>query len=256
LPPTVAAGPALYPPESAKPVEVAQAQIPRSPSDYPRPRAGESVQSYKARLDAWGKGKQYDPEAQAAIAGAEQKARKAEDLAAAAPIRKAELGVDLDIKPQIAQKEAEAKPVGEAIGEARAKLGSMEAQLPALEQIAQKLSALGKTATYTGAGQAVDAATRQMGLPMRDAAVARAEYISTVDNEVLPLLRQTFGAAFTQKEGESLKVTLGDPNKSPEEKDAVLRSFIEAKKREVGSLQRQTGASPSAPEGWSVKRVK
>ena len=60
---------------------------------------------------------------------------------------------------------------------------------------------------------------------------------------MLPLLRQTFGAAFTEREGQSLKNTLGDPDKSPEEKDAVLRSFISQKLAQVESLQRQVYGS-------------
>ena len=59
----------------------------------------------------------------------------------------------------------------------------------------------------------------------------------------MPLLRQTFGAAFTEKEGQSLRNTLGDPNKSPEEKNAVLRSFIAAKLGTIESLKRRTGQS-------------
>ena len=79
-----------------------------------------------------------------------------------------------------------------------------------------------------------------------EGALARAEYIAKVDNEILPLLRETFGAQFTQKEGESLKVTLGDPDKSPEEKDAVLRSFIKTKREQVKTLQRRTATASAA----------
>ena len=75
-------------------------------------------------------------------------------------------------------------------------------------------------------------------------AVARAEYIATVANEILPLLRQTFGAAFTAAEGESLKATLGDPNSSPAEKDAQLKAFIAAKERQIRSKQRRVGEVP------------
>lgn len=140
----------------------------------------------------------------------------------------------------IAAAEAAAK-TGAATGEATVKLQDMQAQLPGLNQVVDKLSSLGKTATYTKAGVAGNEIMRQLGAEVPQGAVDRTEYISTVDNEVLPLLRQTFGAAFTQKEGESLRVTLGDPDKSPQEKDAVLRAFIEAKVREIEGLQRRTG---------------
>lgn len=138
---------------------------------------------------------------------------------------------------------------GKAAGEAAASLNTLDAQMPRLEDVASELSALGKDATYTKAGQLANTLKREAGLPVGKGAVARTEYISKVDNEVLPLLRQTFGAQFTQKEGESLKATLGDPNKSPEEKDAVLRSFISTKKAQMGTLQRQIGQSniPQVP---------
>ena len=160
--------------------------------------------------------------------------------------------------PAFKQQQAEATATGSAIGTATAtattELAEMQARLPRLEQVAAELSALGKAATYTYAGQGVDFAARQSGFGATEGAIARAEYISKVDNEVLPLLRQTFGAQFTVQEGESLKATLGDANKSPEEKDAVLRSFvgnkiaeIETKARNVTNLQ-QTGVQGYIPE--------
>jgi hypothetical protein len=92
-----------------------------------------------------------------------------------------------------------------------------------------------------------DLGRKQIGMDPREAAVARAEYISTVDNQVLPLLRDTFGAAFTQKEGDTLRATLGDPDKSPQEKQVVLKSFIEQKRRDLQALAAQSGQAPVAP---------
>jgi hypothetical protein len=60
-----------------------------------------------------------------------------------------------------------------------------------------------------------------------------------VDNQILPLLRETFGAQFTLQEGQSLKTTLGDPEKSPQEKRAVLEAFIEQKVRNIEALELQ-----------------
>lgn len=148
---------------------------------------------------------------------------------------------DLLLKPDIARETATQTEVGKRQGEAAGNLSSLEAAMPKLEAVTQKLSALGKAATYTQAGQLKDSTMRQLGQPVGPGAVARTEYVSTIDNEVLPLLRDTFGAAFTQKEGESLKATLGDVNKSSEEKDAALRSFIAAKTGQVETLKRQTG---------------
>ena len=153
---------------------------------------------------------------------------------------------DLEYAPAIARGKAEGLEIGKDLGEKKSDLGNLESTLPQLEEAVAKLGQLGQTATYTKAGQLLDTSMRQSNLPMRQAAIDRAEYISKVDNQILPLLRQTFGAQFTQKEGDSLKITLGDPDKSPQEKDAVLRSFIETKKATIGTLQRRTGAAPAA----------
>lgn len=144
-----------------------------------------------------------------------------------------------DIKANIKSDETKAKIDATNIQSKAGELNEMEAYLPQLEETVKELSKLGKTATYTKAGQAVDTALRQSGMPSRQAGIARSEYISLVDNQILPLLRQTFGAQFTEKEGQSLKATLGDPDKSPSEKDAVLRSFIRQKKAKIESLKRE-----------------
>jgi len=152
-----------------------------------------------------------------------------------------------------AELEAE-KKTGAGIGATRVSVADMNARLPRLEDVVAKLSALGKKATYTLTGQARDSFRRQTDQPVGEGAVARAEYIATVANEMLPLLKPTFGAAFTVDEGESLKATLGDPNASPEEKEAMLRSFIDAKieniKSEERKLEELGGVSPVAmPSG-------
>lgn len=116
---------------------------------------------------------------------------------------------------------------------------NMVSKMPELEQTVDILSTLGKKATYTKAGQIYDIAMREgLGLST-EGSVARAEYEAVVNNQILPLLRDTFGAQFTEREGESLRRTLGDVNKTPEEKDAVLRSFIEQKVKSIESLGRK-----------------
>ena len=153
--------------------------------------------------------------------------------------------------PEAKAAAAAASAEGKVSGEVSAELADRAAAMPRLEQVAGELSELGKRATYTFAGQARDAVKRQLGMDVGEGAIARAEYIAKVDNEVLPLLRSTFGAQFTQKEGESLKATLGDPDKSPEEKDAVLRSFIKTKFEQIETLKRRQGSDA----GWSIQEI-
>jgi hypothetical protein len=152
-----------------------------------------------------------------------------------------ELEAKKELAPSIAQAEEIAKNVGKADGIQINELNDRMSSQPRLFEVVEELSNLGKEATFTFTGRAIDAARRELGLPVGRGAVARTEYISKVDNEVLPLLRQTFGAQFTKEEGQSLKNTLGDPNKSPEEKEAVLKSFIAAKLGTIETLKRRTG---------------
>ncbi len=149
--------------------------------------------------------------------------------------------------PEFKAAQAEATAQAGLNVEKQDRLKNLKSSLPQLEETVKKLSSLGKYATYTIAGQARDAMYRQMDVEPSEGALARREYVSLVDNQILPLLRATFGAAFTAKEGESLKATLGDVDASPEEKDAVLRSFIDQKKASIGSLEREIGVPPSAP---------
>lgn len=150
---------------------------------------------------------------------------------------------DPALQGQLSSSKATGHETGKASGEATAKLQDIESQMPQLDKLVSDLSALGQKATYTAAGRARDTTMRELGMDVGEGALARKEYISRVDNEVLPLLRQTFGAAFTEKEGASLRNTLGDPNASPAEKDRVLKSFIQTKKLEVEALARRTGSA-------------
>lgn len=138
------------------------------------------------------------------------------------------------------------KVLGKGEGEATIDYKSISSKMPGLEHVVSELGELAKSATYTSTGQLVDFVIRETGQEPRESAVARARYIAIVDNQILPMLRDTFGAQFTQREGESLKVTLGDPNKSPAEKQAVLEAFIEQKRRNIEDAATMAGQRPDA----------
>jgi hypothetical protein len=148
---------------------------------------------------------------------------------------RAKLEERLKLEPAIKQATDRAKSQAAILTE----LDEKQSTLPQLEQTVEELSKLGKTATHTRVGRGLDFFRREAGLEPRDSAVARVKFITLIDNQVLPLLRQTFGAAFTQKEGESLKATLADPNLAPAEKDAALEIFINQKRAQVETLERQ-----------------
>jgi len=162
------------------------------------------------------------------------------------------------VKKELAAAE-EQKKFGQGQGEAKSDLASQSSKMPGLETVVKKLDDLSEKATYTIAGQATDEVRRQLGMAPRDSSVARAEYEAVVNNQILPLLRDTFGAQFTEREGARLAATLGDPRKSPPEKQAVIKAFIEQKRRDIESLQRRTGelppeSAPAAPQATTMPK--
>jgi hypothetical protein len=125
------------------------------------------------------------------------------------------------------------------------------ASMPSLLRAVASLRDLSKTATYTKGGQLLDYLNRQTGRDPREGAVARAKTIAMVKNNVLKLLRETFGAAFTAAEGDSLLTTYGDPDMSPQEKNAVLDALIESKTAELETKRRlvMRGENPVSTGG-------
>ena len=143
----------------------------------------------------------------------------------------------IEERVQVARAKAKAK------GEALTDLEQMEAALPELQDVVGRLKDLSEVATYTTAGRVADAVVRELGFPATKGATARAKYIATIQNVVLPLLKPTFGAAFTVGEGEKLEATLGNPDLSPEEKQAALEAFIDQKIRNIRMEARKAGAA-------------
>jgi len=134
---------------------------------------------------------------------------------------------------------------------------NMVSKMPELLDTVANLDKVGANATYTTAGQALDSFRRQVGMNPRQSSKDRAAYISMIDNQVLPLLRDTFGAQFTEREGNTLRKTLGDPNVHPEEKHAQLSAFIRQKQMSIESKARklQSYATPSLKQFQSNEEV-
>jgi hypothetical protein len=200
-----------------------------------------------------------------AKAGYKEQAQKNVDLIMNPQIKAGETAADLQqqqlykpiLEQDIAQRKANVELGSAPKIEAAKKLATNQAEvetglnenlayLPQLTQTAQTLSDLGKKATYTMTGRAGDAIRNEIGgltgmVKPSEGAVARTEYMNTVNNQILPLLRQTFGAQFTEAEGARLLGTLGDPNLTPDQKDAALKAFMDQKIATIQSKQRQTG---------------
>lgn len=162
--------------------------------------------------------------------------------AQAAATEKAKLEQQLATKPQIEAATAEAGVTGKALGEAKASLADYQASYPQLVDTTARLYELADVATYTDAGQIKDYFARQFNMVDVDSpATARARMESIADNQIIPLLKQTFGAQFTENEGQWLKRTLVDPNLSPAEKKAQIQEFMRNKAGTIETLKRRAG---------------
>ena len=134
--------------------------------------------------------------------------------------------------------------VGKDQGETVATYESVNSKMPGLEKVITELNDVAEDATYTVGGNVWNETRKQLGLGPSAGAIARTKYMAMVNNQVLPMLKDTFGAAFTVSEGDALRATLGDPDKTPEEKQMVLEAFIEQKRRDVDALAARTGNAP------------
>lgn len=152
---------------------------------------------------------------------------------------KAKLTQQLEIGPMIAEAKAKAGVVGKDRGEDIVKLDFLDANMPNIETTVEKLNELNKIATYTTGGLMVDAGFRQMGWKVPEGATARAQAKSLIDTTILPLLKPTFGAAFTENEGNKLLDTWGDQNASPEEKEMALQGMMMSVRLQGETLRRK-----------------
>jgi hypothetical protein len=134
---------------------------------------------------------------------------------------------------------ADAKQRGETLTD----LSRLNASLPGLLEVVGELKTLAPLATSTIAGNIFDFGVKESGFGSTKGADAKSKFIAIIANQVLPLLKPTFGSAFTVAEGESLKATMGDPDVSPDQKIEQLNAFIEGKQRAIQSAERELGLS-------------
>ncbi len=128
-------------------------------------------------------------------------------------------------------------------------LALKKANLPAIRDMVQDLKELAPLATSTVLGRAFDTAVKEIGFGSTKGKTARTKYQSIILNETLPLLKATFGAAFTSAEGQKLEATLGDVDASPEDKIAALDAFLTSQERQIQTLERKiSNSSTSNPE--------
>ena len=170
----------------------------------------------------------------------------------AAATEAAKLGSQLKFKPAINKAVKLAEKAAAEKGEVLTDLARMQAGLPGIKEAVSELVELSSIATSTLGGRAFDFAVKESGFGSTKGADARAKLIAIVDNQVLPLLRVTFGAAFTAKEGETLKDSLVNPNSSPSQKKEQLSAFIAQKERDIITKQSQLGINTEVSNEQSV----
>lgn len=192
------------------------------------PRAGISARERIAQ----------DPELSQRVADLEKQTQVAKE--------EGKLETQRQMLPEIRSSIKEAELAAEAEGEALSEYGRAQAAMPGLQEVVGKLKTLSDVATYTMGGRAFDTVVKELGFGATEGATARAKMESLVSNQILPLLRDTFGAQFTERESEQLRKTMLDIDAAPEQKKEILDSFIEQKMRDLemkrGRVQ-DTGAT-------------
>lgn len=162
----------------------------------------------------------------------------------AGAVESAKLTKQKKFKPQITEAVKLAEKAATERGEVLTDLARMEASLPGVKEAVDELIELSTVATSTFAGRLFDTAVKESGFGSTKGANARAKLIAIVDNQVLPLLKETFGAAFTVTEGENLKASLVDPDASPSQKREQLNAFYAQKERNIRTKQAQLDQPP------------
>lgn len=145
----------------------------------------------------------------------------------------------LKFKPEIQEAIKQAEAQGAAKGEAFVDHARAVAALPGIEEVVGKLKVLADDATFTLGGKAFNEISKQLGIST-SGDTSRASMISIVDNQVLPLLRPIFGAAFTAAEGDRLRNSLLDPDSTSESRKAQLDAFLDQMKRNIETKQRES----------------
>lgn len=140
-----------------------------------------------------------------------------------------------EINRDIKLAEAEAAARGETLTD----LSRAKAALPGIEKVVGKLTLLADEATFTLAGGAWDSIAKQLFGVSTKGSTARAKMVSMVDNQVLPMLKPIFGAAFTAAEGDRLRDAMLDPDSTPESRKAQLASFLDQMRENIAGKERE-----------------
>jgi len=152
-------------------------------------------------------------------------------------------GSKLDVKarklPSIESAVQKAKAMAKEQGLAFTDLNRSKAALPSLTKTIDELKMLAPIATSTLAGRGFDALSKELGFGATKGSTARTKFTALIQNQILPLLKPTFGGNTSDNELNQLKLTLADPNDAPENKIAALDAFLDQQKLKIESQERE-----------------
>lgn len=155
---------------------------------------------------------------------------------------RAKLEVKKELLPSIRADIKRAEKDAQSKGEASSELSSAKAAMPGLRTVVNNLKALSSDATFTLAGKGFNAVAKELGFSTKGD-TARSAMIAMVDNQVLPLLKPIFGAAFTAAEGDRLRNAFLNPDSTPDSRVASLNAFLEQMERNIETKEREAGGS-------------
>ena len=165
--------------------------------------------------------------------------------------------------PRLSADILNAKTKAESEGKVFSDLNRAQAGLPAIVDLVVNLKGLSNVASSTLGKRGFDAVVRELGFGSTEGGTARAKYIAVVANNLLPLLKTTFGGAFSVEEGNRLLATLGSPNLDANARNAELDAFLESKISQIDGLRAQAStietkdntSLPAASSGFKILSV-
>lgn len=167
----------------------------------------------------------------------------------------ADLTYEPQIEKQVQSVRAASKKIeglDKQINTVTGELAEFESKFPSLAENLQEAQSLVNQLPFGVIEEAAQATARAAGIET-DSMVAESKFNSILDNQILPLLKQTFGAAFTAEEGRRLRDTI-EGKGGPRAKIETINAFInqkvkdiQAKKLELDKL-RSERASLISPE--------
>lgn len=141
-------------------------------------------------------------------------------------------------RPETMAAQETAKVTGKAIGEEEVAVTKAKTRMPEVMSTVDRLHELSQKADFSLKDRGVNFMREQvLGKEATEGSLAATEYRRVVEMELLPSLSDIFKGPISDSERESVMAMLGNPNDTPEQKRAALKSYIEKKKQQIESKE-------------------